>query len=154
MLTISASGTFLGDLGIHADAVWGGLIGGVTVCAGVLLAEWFARKRELTFRFDDAYRRTMDSGRGIFFPEPNLPLSERASRSAAFKLELALLHNCTRYPVHNYKEIKEEVEAIFGRFDTASKAWLGTSQTRPVMSEVMGDKIGPLFYRSRKWWVV
>lgn len=31
---------FQAILGIHADSVWGGVIGGITVCCGVVLAEW------------------------------------------------------------------------------------------------------------------
>ena len=105
ILTISDSATFLGILGIHADAVWGGLIGGVTVCVGVLLAEWFARKRELTFRFDDAFKRTMDKGLSVFFVEPDMPLGERASRSSAFKLELGMLHQSARRNVRHPRSL-------------------------------------------------
>ena len=55
----------LGDIGPLAQSVVGGLIGGVTVFLGVLLAERLTRRRELEHRFDDAFWELYLHGREL-----------------------------------------------------------------------------------------
>jgi len=145
---------FLGILGIHADSVWGGVIGGVTVCLGVVLAEYFDRKRQVTHRFDDAFILLMEQGAKVFFVQGNLPVSEIHMRCSLYRLYLANLHNRTRWPLHNAKEIRAEIEAIIERWDVSSAAWAASPGARPIIKDVIGHHIGTLIYRPRDWWVV
>ncbi|MGC1237555.1 MAG: hypothetical protein WA860_02060 [Acidimicrobiales bacterium] len=138
------------DSGNLVPAIWGGAIGGITVLAGVLLAEWLNLKREAANRFGDAYWNVMAQSTNILAMGPLADMKEIFWRSSQYLVELGKLHSAARWPLYNHKEVLAEVKKIVERFQLASTNWRNGGAP-PTTEAVLGTEIGLLARESSRW---
>ena len=137
--------------GSLAPAVVGGLIGGATVFAGVLFAEYLTRKRERIWRFDDERNELLVRGADIFIPGLAFSREERDRKSLEFVAQLLLLRSQCRPPLPRAKKIADEVDAIIDRYKPVSAAWRNGGPI-PKPEDIIGIKLAELSYRKRGRW--
>jgi hypothetical protein len=132
-------------------SVVGGLIGGATVFAGVLFAEYLTRKRERIWRFDDERHNLLVRGADIFIPGLAYSQAERDKRSLEFVAQLMLLRSHARPPLPKATEIVEEIEAIYKRYKPVADGWRKGGPI-PDANTIIGTKLAELSYRKRSRW--
>ncbi len=133
-----------------APSIWGGVIGGVTVLLGVLVAEWLSLKRETAHRFGDAYWNVMEQCANILALGPQASPQEIFWRTSQYLVELGKLHSASRWPLYNHKNVLAEVKEIVARFQVASMNWRNGGA--PLTAEAMhGSEIALMARESSRW---
>ena len=139
------------DSGGLAPSVVGGLIGGTTVLIGVLCAEWLTRKRELAYKIDSAFADLLAQGALLLWDDSDDSTKNIHRKCALYFVELTKMQSAARPPLHGYKEIRTELEAILLRFNAASDRWQSGGKP-PNVTELLGEQIGLLVHRKIHWW--
>ncbi len=142
--------TYRSDSSSFDTSVRAGVIGGITVLVGVLFAEWLTLRRETANRFSDAWWVFFAQSANVFFNGSAKDSEDVLWRSSLFLAELGKLHSAAHWPLHNHKEVRDEVEEIIKRFQEAQRPWREVGQI-PSVEFVLGAKIGPLARDSSRW---
>ena len=145
---ISPSHASPASIGPLAQAVVGGVIGGVTVFLGVLLAEYWNRKRDRANQFDDAYWTLWVEGKAL-----SDAFKSGQSNTAPFLAAMGRLRGAARPPLPHAKELSTEIEAMLNRYQAQLVAWDGGGAP-PNIKEVIGDHLAKLARRPGKVWNV
>jgi hypothetical protein len=149
-VTLHCVGCQIGSSSLVPSVV-GGLIGGATVFAGVLFAEYLTRRRERTQRFDDELWNLLSTGTEVFASVGEVSVSERDRRTTLVLAQMARLISASKPPQKNYEAKLRESIAIFMRFTKASAAWRNGSPP-PTADEVLGNKIYDLSGEEIRRW--
>jgi hypothetical protein len=136
--------------GSLAPAVFGGLIGGFMVFAGVWCAEYLTRRREQTNRFRDEYWSFIPISLEVFNAFQRLTFTTSDEEVYRFMLALGRLRSSARPPQSKSNVKVIETNAVLHRLDVERKVWeLGGNP--PDMEFVLGEILHDLALRI-PWW--
>ena len=122
----------------------GGLVGGLTVFAGVLLAEWLTRIRERRSRIHEAHFMAIQLSLNFAVEDTRKVTPVQWLNTAVpLQLEVGRIGAQARWPMRNAAAIRSEVLDILHRIDSTSDTML-RRQEKVDPTEVMGRRLGPL----------
>jgi hypothetical protein len=125
------------------SSVIAGVIGGVVVLIGVMLAEALARGRERRRRLEEAVwnlRSTLQGGLLTGNVE-HLSQADLSAQYSAFADHLGRIRAEAKWPMRNARKIVDEVDAITVRLMVAIGRWGVHRAGPPRLGPILGDKL-------------
>lgn len=130
------------------DILLGGVISGLTILLGVVATEMLVRVRERRRQLNEALWDLHSSAAGYLTGTGNATTAELALAYGTFAHSLGRLQSFAKWPIHNAKAIKAEVDVIYCRFAVAIAAFRA-HQIQPRLGPVLGENLSNLVMRGK-----